>query len=78
MGMTLRPTVSGSERPQELRWLGHLLVPGPFDVEHRFVADDLASGCVRFAQEERFTGLLVPIVVRSLDRQTRAGFRAMD
>ena len=32
--MTFRPTVVAVEPARELRWLGHLLVPGPFDGEH--------------------------------------------
>ncbi len=35
-GMTFRPTVMKVERDRELRWLGHLAVPGLFDGEHIF------------------------------------------
>ena len=34
-GMTFRPTVMKVEPGRELRWLGHLLVPGIFDGEDR-------------------------------------------
>src|SRR5438270_4382517 len=34
--MTFRPTVLAVEAARELRWLGHLLVPGLFDGEHQF------------------------------------------
>lgn len=38
-GMTFRPTVltaEDNEDNRELRWLGHLLVPGLFDGEHSY------------------------------------------
>ena len=76
--MTFRPTVLVAERNRELRWLGRLLLPGLFDGEHRFAIEPLGPGRVRFVQQERFTGLLVPLFARSLDRHTRAGFEAMN
>ena len=39
-GMTIRPTVRAVEPGREVRWLGHLLVPGIFDGEHRFLLND--------------------------------------
>jgi hypothetical protein len=77
-GMTFRPTVLAAERPRELRWLGHLLFPGLFDGEHRFVIEPLSAGKVRFQQSERFSGLLVPLFRSSLDRDTRRGFDEMN
>ena len=38
-GMTLRPTVRALEPGRELRWLGHLLIPGLADAEHRLLRD---------------------------------------
>src|SRR3712207_6134529 len=35
-GMTFKPKVLKAEPNRELRWLGHLLVPGLFDGEHSF------------------------------------------
>jgi hypothetical protein len=77
-GMTFRPTVLIATPGRELRWLGHLLVRGLFDGEHRFALEPIGAGWVRFVQEERFTGLLVPLFARSLDGPTRAGFEAMN
>ena len=77
-GMTFRPTVLAATPGRELRWLGRLLVRGLFDGEHRFALEPLGAGRVRFVQEERFTGLLVPLVARRLDGPTRAGFEAMN
>jgi hypothetical protein len=77
-GMTLRPTVLVAEPGQELRWIGHLLVPGVFDGEHRFVIEPAGPGRVRLIQSERFGGVLVPLVWRKLDGGTRQGFEAMN
>ncbi len=40
-GMTFRPTVMKVEPNRQLRWLGHLLVPGLFDGEHIFEIQEL-------------------------------------
>jgi len=77
-GMRMRPTVIAAKRPQELRWLGHLGVPGLFDGEHRFRIEPLGTDRVRFVQEERFSGLLAPLVLRFVERGTRQGFESMN
>ena len=77
-GMRMRPMVLASKRPEELRWLGHLGVPGLFDGEHRFRIEPLGTDRVRFVQEERFSGLLAPLVLRFVERGTRQGFESMN
>jgi hypothetical protein len=77
-GMTFRPTVMKVEPSRELRWLGHLLVPGIFDGEHIFEIEELEQDRVRFVQREVFKGLLVPLLARSLDRDTQRGFEEMN
>ncbi len=77
-GMRLRPTVLAATPAQELRWLGHLGVPGLFDGEHGFRLEPLGPDRVRFVQEERFSGLLAPFVLRFVERGTRQGFEAMN
>ena len=76
--MTFRPRVLVANPPHELRWLGRLLVPGLFDGEHSFSVEDLPDGGVRFRQEESFRGLLVPLLWRTLDRETRPLFDRMN
>ena len=78
MGATLRPTVLAADPGRELRWRGSLGVRGLFDGEHRLALEPAGAGRVRFVQEERFTGLLVPLLAGSLDRHTRPGFDAMN
>ncbi len=77
-GMTFKPTVLKAEPNRELRWLGHLLIPGLFDGEHILSIEPLAANRVRFVQREVFTGLLVPLFARGLDTDTRRGFEEMN
>jgi hypothetical protein len=52
---------------------------GLFDGEHAFLLDPIDAGHMRFRQEERFSGLFVPLIVRGdLLESTRRGFIAMD
>ena len=62
--MGFQPTVVVFNPNMELRWIGHLLMPGIFDGEHRFAIEPIGAERVRFVQEERFTGLLVPFLAR--------------
>jgi hypothetical protein len=77
-GITLRPTVLNAEPNRELRWLGRLLVKGLFDGEHSLAIQQLGENRVRFVQSEAFNGLLVPLLSRSLDNNTRRGFEEMN
>ena len=77
-GMTFKPRVLNAEPNRELRWLGHLLVPGLFDGEHSFTIQPLDENRVRLVQRETFKGLLVPLFGRSLENNTQRGFEAMN
>ena len=77
-GMSFRPTVLMAEPDREFRWLGHLWVPGLFDGEHSFTIEPLGEDLVRFIQSERFGGLLLPLLTKMLDRDTRRGFEEMN
>ena len=76
--MTFRPTVLEATPGRRLRWLGHLLVSGIFDGEHRFTIEPLGEGRARLVQQEDFRGLLVPLMARSLDRHTLPAFEQMN
>ena len=60
------------------RWLGRWGIPGVFDAEHSFTITPRKEGGVRLSQDERFTGVLVPLMARSLDRHTQPAFEAMN
>jgi len=75
--MTFRPTVLAVDPDKELRWLGHLLIPGLFDGEHSFIIEPLNGNCVRLIQKEEFKGLLVPFFTTLLE-DTRNSFEEMN
>jgi hypothetical protein len=75
---TFRPRVVKFEPQQEIRWLGHMLVPGLFDDQHTFKVEPLGSNQTRFIHREKFNGVLVPLLTRSLDGETRKGFKEMN
>ncbi|MDS0297430.1 SRPBCC domain-containing protein [Halogeometricum sp. S1BR25-6] len=77
--MTFRPEVTVVEPDRELRWLGHLYVPGLFDGEHRFVLEPLDGGArTRFVHAETFGGVLAGPLLRMVGDDTQAGFEAMN
>ena len=49
-----------------------------FDGEHSFVLEPINQNRVRFTQSEKFSGLLLPIFVRSMDADTQRGFDKMN
>jgi hypothetical protein len=77
-GMTFKPVVLNAESNLELRWLGHLVIAGLFDGEHCFLIKPVSENRVIFTQAEKFTGLLVPLLWGSLDKNTREGFNRMN
>lgn len=76
--MTFRPKVLDAQPGRRLRWLGRLGLPGLFDGEHTFTIEPVGEGTVRFVQYERFRGLLVPFVARSVIRRTQPAFERMN
>lgn len=77
-GMTFRPMVLKAEPNRELRWLGHLLIPGLFDGEHIFTIQPIGENRVHFVQREIFRGLLVPLFMLGMDADTLRGFEEMN
>ena len=77
-GMTFTPSVLVSEPNREFRWIGRLFMPGLVDGEHRFALQPLPGGGTRFIQEERFSGILAPLFLRYIRKQTAASFQLMN
>jgi hypothetical protein len=75
---TFRPQVLEAEPARRLRWLGHLLVPGLFDGEHRFTIEPAGPGRARVTQQETFRGLLAPLLLAFIAGPTLEGFRQMN
>jgi len=53
------------------------LLPGLFDGEHRFVLEPHEGG-TKFTQAEKFRGLLVPLMWKSMLPKTKRGFEMMN
>jgi hypothetical protein len=75
--MTFRPTVTEVTEGRCVEWRGRLLVPGIVDGRHSFRLEALEDGGTRLIQAEEFSGVLVPLMGKMLER-TRAGFEAMN
>ncbi|MFT4039615.1 MAG: SRPBCC domain-containing protein [Thermomicrobiales bacterium] len=76
--MTMRPVVLEARPDHVLRWLGSLGVSGIFDGEHAFEIEASGDNQVRFVQRESFSGVLAPILLRVIGKQTEQGFVAMN
>jgi hypothetical protein len=79
-GITMKPKVTVSEPGRAFGWLGRLGgVPHLFDGAHRFELSPIDGGRrTRLVQSERFHGVLLPLVRRSILPPTLRGFEAMN
>ncbi len=75
--MRFRPVVLALRPERELRWRGHLIVPGLFDGEHYFLLEPVGPDRTRLTHGENFSGLLVGLFRGAL-AATEAGFTAMN
>jgi len=76
--MAIKPKVREVRPGKELRWLGHLGVPGLFDGEHIFELYPAGPNGTRFVQREEIGGIFVPMCWKMLDTDTREGFESMN
>jgi hypothetical protein len=79
-GITMAPVVTVSEAGRAFGWLGRVGgIPRLFDGAHRFELESMDEGRrTRLVQSERFRGILVPFVQRSILPATLEGFEAMN
>ena len=79
-GITMGSVVTVNVAGRVFGWLGRLGgVPHLFDGAHRFDLEPIDQGRrTRFVQSERFRGILVPFVRRSILPPTLRGFEAMN
>ncbi|MFJ3902902.1 SRPBCC family protein [Streptomyces sp. NPDC090025] len=79
--MTFKPRVLAARENTELRWIGHLLVPGVFDGEHIFTLTEIPGSdgrpATRLTQSENFKGVLVPFLGKML-QGTERDFQALN
>ena len=76
-GMTFKPNILTLEANKEFRWKGKLGINGIFDGEHYFILEFLENNKTKFIHGEKFSGLLVPLVGKMLDK-TQKGFQLMN
>ncbi len=76
-GMTFKPRVTEVVDQQVFEWLGRLGLPGIFDGRHRFELSE-RGGQTRLEHTEELSGILVPLMRKSLDGPTLKGFEAMN
>ena len=74
--MTFKPKVLAADTSRELRWIGHLILPGVFDGEHRFTLTP-TNGGTDLVQSEKFSGLLVQVGRKTIDN-TADSFRLLN
>lgn len=76
--MGFKPKIKTLSVNKELSWLGHLWFPGLFDGEHKFELIDHKNGTTTFIQSETFKGLLVSLLKKQLENNTKNGFEEMN
>lgn len=77
-GMNFSPKILTVNKEKELRWLGHLFIPGLFDGEHIFELYENTDGTTTLVQREIFRGILVGMFSKMLDENSTEGFRQMN
>jgi hypothetical protein len=73
-----KPCVLQFEKEKEFRWVGQFILPRLFDGEHVFLIKDNGDGSCTFIQQERFRGILVPMLRSTLENNTLQGFEQMN
>lgn len=76
--MTFKPKVLVFRKNKEFRWLGKLWFKGLFDGEHIFKIEDHKDGGVTLKQQEKFSGILVPLFKKKLLTETKANFKSLN
>jgi hypothetical protein len=71
--MQFKPTIAEATPNRALAWNGRLLLPGLFDVHHRFDLEPLDGDRTRLRQSEQFRGVLIPFLGGTL-RKTHEAF----
>ena len=75
--MTFKPEILVHDQGKEFRWLGKAGIKGIFDGEHFFQLEPQANGQTKLVHGEKFSGLLVGLMKKTLDK-TKDGFELMN
>ena len=76
--MKFKPVVLKFDQNEELRWKGKLFMKGLFDGEHYFQLNENPDVSTKFVHGENFSGILVRLLKKKLDGETRDGFNKMN
>lgn len=76
--MKMTPRIIAREDLHKLIWRGKMGASWLFSGEHRFVLTELEGGKTRFSHSEEFTGILVPLLWKIIDKRTRPAFVAFN
>ena len=76
--MKFKPVVLKFDQNEELRWKGKLFMKGLFDGEHYFQLTENPDGSTTFTHGEIFSGILVRLLKKKLDTETKEGFVKMN
>jgi hypothetical protein len=77
MAITLKPHVTVVENGKSFEWFGKVGFAGVFDGRHRFDLEASPSG-TKLIQSESLDGMLVRVLKKTVDTNTKAGFEAMN
>lgn len=75
--MHFKPTVISFEDKRYFAWIGNLLIPSIFSGKHSFLLEQSERGC-KLSHKEEFSGFLVPLVWKTMETDTKAGFEVMN
>lgn len=76
--MTIKPRVATFHSGKSFSWLGHLLIIGLFDGHHIFELEQNQDGSTEFIHREQFSGIMVPLMKKSLETKVVKGFEEMN
>jgi hypothetical protein len=71
-------TVLVMDENKEIRWKGHLRLPGLFNSDTRFTIEEQTPGVVTFSQTAEFSGILHFLFSEKLRKNRELGFREMN
>ena len=76
--MKFKPVVLKFDQNEELRWKGKLFMKGLFDGEHYFQLTENPDRSTTFTHGKNFSGILVRLLKKKLDTETKEGFVKMN
>lgn len=77
-GMHFKPLVKRLEQGKAFEWLGHLWIKGIFDGRHKFEIIERNAHEVTFIHSEDFSGVLVGLIKKKLENETKKDFIKMN